>query len=366
MGLCYGSVLVHCQRGISRSATCVLFYLMRKAGMTLEEALKVCQRRRPQICPNPAFMEQLSRYETQCRQLGVLSCKDIGQRGETSARKGNAGRTLGPTRPTSGKRGPVRGPMVGPMVGPSIIKNPLRSEGQDYIGPKSGCVGPIVGPSAAAENTISVGASDTSHIIDCIGPSLQTHTKKGSVCGPMIFSNVVKDSLTSKCSDKGPKVEHVSAHNFVKDSLRSKGYDDIGPNVEYALKDKDGLMTGPGAVEKSENIVASEIGPVVNTLVINNGKESCASESKSIQDSSQNTTPTSKKYFPANNMKDALAEKSLEEEILCPMVDSTVETSSPQMWEDRKRKDFVHDENSRSISEDGNGSSEVKRQKNED
>lgn len=336
--------------------------------MTLEEALKVCQRRRPQICPNPAFMEQLSRYETQCRQIGVLSCKDISKRGETSARKGNAGRTSGPTRPTSVKRGPVRGPMVGPMVGPSIIKSPLRSEVQDYIGPKSGCVGPIIGPSAAAENPISVGASNTSHIIDCIGPSLQTYTKEGAVCGPMIFSNVVKDSLTSKCSDNGPKVEHVSAHNFVKDSLRSKGYDDTGPNAGYALKDKDGLMTGPGAVEKPENIVASEIGPVVNTLMTNNGKESCASESKSIQDSSQNTTHTIKNYCPANNMKDVLAEKSLEVEILCPMVDSTVEASSPQMWEDRKRKEFDHDgkKKPRSISKDGNGSNEVKRQKNED
>lgn len=28
-GLCHGSVLVHCQRGVSRSTTCVLFYLMR-------------------------------------------------------------------------------------------------------------------------------------------------------------------------------------------------------------------------------------------------------------------------------------------------------------------------------------------------
>jgi protein-tyrosine phosphatase len=28
-GLCHGSVLVHCQRGVSRSTTAVLLYLMR-------------------------------------------------------------------------------------------------------------------------------------------------------------------------------------------------------------------------------------------------------------------------------------------------------------------------------------------------
>lgn len=71
--LYYGSVLVHCQRGVSRSTACVLIYLMNKGGMTLHNSLDLVKRRRPCAGPIPAFMEQLQRYEKECKEKGLIN-----------------------------------------------------------------------------------------------------------------------------------------------------------------------------------------------------------------------------------------------------------------------------------------------------
>jgi len=55
-------VFVHCQGGISRSATIVIAYLMYKNNMTVNEASNYVKEHRPCICPNPNFMEQLEQY----------------------------------------------------------------------------------------------------------------------------------------------------------------------------------------------------------------------------------------------------------------------------------------------------------------
>jgi hypothetical protein len=59
----HGHVLVHCHKGISRSASFVIGYLMRKNEMTFEEALAHVQSVRPMVQPNDSFIEQLRRYE---------------------------------------------------------------------------------------------------------------------------------------------------------------------------------------------------------------------------------------------------------------------------------------------------------------
>jgi protein-tyrosine phosphatase len=59
----HGNVLVHCHKGISRSASFVIGYLMRKNEMTFEEALAHVQSVRPMVQPNDSFLEQLRRYE---------------------------------------------------------------------------------------------------------------------------------------------------------------------------------------------------------------------------------------------------------------------------------------------------------------
>lgn len=59
-----GRVLVHCQAGISRSATICLAYLMHTQRVKLDEAFDFVKQRRQVISPNLAFLGQLLQFET--------------------------------------------------------------------------------------------------------------------------------------------------------------------------------------------------------------------------------------------------------------------------------------------------------------
>lgn len=58
-----GRIIVNCARGISRSATIVIGYLMYKYKMRLSEAYDLLTRLRPQVRPNSSFRYQLELYE---------------------------------------------------------------------------------------------------------------------------------------------------------------------------------------------------------------------------------------------------------------------------------------------------------------
>ncbi|TFK51503.1 phosphatases II [Heliocybe sulcata] len=60
---CTGSILVHCSAGISRSPMVVAAYLMKRRNMSLKAALKQILQVRPQVSPNPGFLEQLKELE---------------------------------------------------------------------------------------------------------------------------------------------------------------------------------------------------------------------------------------------------------------------------------------------------------------
>ena len=60
-----GNILVHCYVGKSRSATCIIGYLIDEYKMTLEKSIRYTKERRNIINPNNGFIKQLMIYENE-------------------------------------------------------------------------------------------------------------------------------------------------------------------------------------------------------------------------------------------------------------------------------------------------------------
>jgi len=68
--------LVHCAAGVSRSATIVLAYMMRKLRIPLSIAIDELRKDRPCVSPNPGFLVQLRAYQSQ---LGIPDSQPVNQ-----------------------------------------------------------------------------------------------------------------------------------------------------------------------------------------------------------------------------------------------------------------------------------------------
>ena len=69
-GVVKNKVLVHCQVGMSRSATIVISYLMKKyPDLTWNKALRFVKAKRPIVNPNDGFLRQLKAYERTLERL---------------------------------------------------------------------------------------------------------------------------------------------------------------------------------------------------------------------------------------------------------------------------------------------------------
>merc|ERR1719161_3538315 len=66
-----GRVLVHCMKGISRSAVCVIGFFMLDEGLNFKEAWEKCEQRRPITYPNVGFQQQLTHLEALIASLKV-------------------------------------------------------------------------------------------------------------------------------------------------------------------------------------------------------------------------------------------------------------------------------------------------------
>ena len=60
---CGGNVLIHCNAGVSRSATIAIAYLMKYYSMTYDEGFRFVKSKRSFIRPNEGFIKQLKVYE---------------------------------------------------------------------------------------------------------------------------------------------------------------------------------------------------------------------------------------------------------------------------------------------------------------
>lgn len=68
-GLHEGNVLVHCRMGISRSASLVIAFLMRKYKCGYDKAFVKVKDRRPIVHPNTGFVSQLKQYDNKIKEL---------------------------------------------------------------------------------------------------------------------------------------------------------------------------------------------------------------------------------------------------------------------------------------------------------
>lgn len=71
-----GAVLVHCVRGVSRSAALVIAYLIARGGLSFDDALALTKRARPVAGPRPGFCKQLRSFEAKGDALIQAHLKD--------------------------------------------------------------------------------------------------------------------------------------------------------------------------------------------------------------------------------------------------------------------------------------------------
>lgn len=68
-----GKIVVNCARGISRSATIVIAYLMFRFNMSFYEAYTLISKMRPHVRPNSSFRRQLETFEQELAYLKYMS-----------------------------------------------------------------------------------------------------------------------------------------------------------------------------------------------------------------------------------------------------------------------------------------------------
>ncbi|KAJ7103835.1 protein-tyrosine phosphatase-like protein [Mycena epipterygia] len=69
------NVLVHCQQGVSRSASIVIAYLIRERAMSYDAAYELVKSRRQCIRPNSGFVVALRDWEAECRPAQESKCR---------------------------------------------------------------------------------------------------------------------------------------------------------------------------------------------------------------------------------------------------------------------------------------------------
>ena len=137
--------------------------------MTLQQSLKVCQRRRPMVDPNPGFLDQLRTYERECRAGGHLTSVD-NQLDNVKAKEKEIVEG-GAVKKVSEKNGRVRDDTCSSADGEK-----RKAENSDCgDGKKKRTVGPI-GPPRGPMKSAAIGPMKSA----AIGPVMRPPTKASS------------------------------------------------------------------------------------------------------------------------------------------------------------------------------------------
>lgn len=138
----HGKVLVHCNKGISRSSSMVSAYLMSCCDFTLSQALAFVKSRRLIANPNPGFLAQLATYQDQRRTAVTHSTVHSHQPSpphytthrslthQKTLKGGNATTMIGPTLP------PIKTVVEQPCGGSPHSSSPRSSSSKGNL--KSG------------------------------------------------------------------------------------------------------------------------------------------------------------------------------------------------------------------------------------
>ena len=176
-GLCHGNVFVHCSRGVSRSTTSVVLYLMAKRQFRYEAALALIRRRRPQAQPILAFDEWLHERDGYYRALHKKPDDETNKNGNHGNDKDGLSSDTKATATTThpNKKQKMNTPS-GAAIGPALPTPPSNQA----IGPSPppACIGPELPPTANTSTTTTTTSSTV--VVVVVGPEPPPATRKKS------------------------------------------------------------------------------------------------------------------------------------------------------------------------------------------
>jgi len=239
-GLYYGNVFVHCSRGISRSATGIILYLMSKRHMRYSNALALIRQRRPQVQPIPAFDMYLKKRDIELYNERQQKSKE----GDNKKGKGNSEQGDNKVDELDNKkRKRTRTTTVERPIGPAM---PPLSSSAVAIGPASVSIGPPIGPivvvskskedysshnnSAVYSNGYGKNTPGDTNTTNKIGPSVGVGVDV--VVGPELPPSTSSNS-SSNNTDIGPELPPIPTAAITKASSSTSSNNntkiEIGP-----------------------------------------------------------------------------------------------------------------------------------------
>jgi atypical dual specificity phosphatase len=243
-GLYYGNVFVHCSRGISRSATGIILYLMTKRHMRYSNALALIRQRRPQVQPIPAFDIYLKKRDIELYNNRQQQIKMTEGEGNSKQEDNKEDELDNKKRKRTRTTTTVERPNIGPVLPPSSAAAAAAIRPSVSIGPPIGpvaiepssVIGPVIviltkddysssnNSAAHGDDAGDENSGDTTTTTKKIGPS------DGVVVGPELPHSTSSSSSSSSSTDIGPELPPIPTATTTASSTSNDNTKiDIGP-----------------------------------------------------------------------------------------------------------------------------------------